>query len=51
MILARDYKVRRDLLVERFELGDFIDTPVNSLGQRMRRDSASHCTVRGCLGR
>ena len=38
-----DYKVRRDLLVERFELGDFIDTPVRklSLGQRMRCEIAA----------
>lgn len=38
-----DYKVRRDMLVERFELAAFLKTPVRklSLGERMRAEIAA----------
>lgn len=38
-----DYRKRRDMLIERFELGDFLDTPVRklSLGQRMKAEIAA----------
>lgn len=38
-----DYRKRRDMLVERFELSSFIDTPVRrlSLGQRMKAEIAA----------
>lgn len=39
----REYKARRDMLVERFGIGSFIDTPVRklSLGQRMKAEVAA----------
>lgn len=38
-----DFRARRDILVERFAIGEFFDTPVRklSLGQRMRAEVAA----------
>ena len=38
-----DYRKRRDMLIERFKLGEFLQTPVRklSLGQRMRAEIAA----------
>ncbi|MBY0357934.1 MAG: ATP-binding cassette domain-containing protein [Candidatus Obscuribacterales bacterium] len=38
-----DYKIRRDMLIERFKLSSFLNTPVRklSLGQRMRAEIAA----------
>ncbi len=38
-----DYQKRRDMLIERFAMGSFLDTPVRklSLGQRMRAEVAA----------
>ncbi|MBC8000296.1 MAG: ABC transporter ATP-binding protein [Leptolyngbya sp.] len=39
----QDFKTRRDMLIERFQLGEFLDVPVRklSLGQRMRAEVAA----------